>query len=487
MKHTIKYFSILCITLLCSCGKWIDVQPTDRISEDQLFSSREGYLKALNGVYVEMADPSLYGQFLTAGAVDAMGQYYVLRNDFNPYFYFGTFSYTAAINKIGFESVWQKSYSIIRNLNILLEKVGEASNAVLPEPYFSLVKGEALALRAYIHFDLLRLFGPAWSASEKDVPVMPYYHKASKEIAPLYSSVEVMDLVLADLNAAQEYLRKADPILSTGIGNQNGTNGDNSLNYRQYRLNYYATNVLLSRAYLWMNDKTKAGALAKETIDLVHRDQNPLFPFVTSADAMNISLPDRLFTSEVMFAMYTINRVEVYNNLFSPAINPSNRLAPNAGNTDVTRVNAMYDDQNDYRRKIWEPYALTGATLTTNQKFKDDVDGPGRYMIPLLRVSELYLIAAECSTNLTESLAYINILRLHRNAFSVTAATSSALQQIITNEYRREFVCEGQQFFYYKRLGFTELPNHVGLTGTKPMPLNSYRVPLPESETSLRQ
>ena len=487
MTRSIIYINILCIVLLGSCSKWIDVKPSDRISEDVLFSSREGYLKALNGIYVEMADPSLYGQFLTAGAIDAMAQYYVLSNNANPYFYFGTYDYISATNKIGFEDVWQKSYAIIRNLNILLEKVGESPTAVLPEPYFSLVKGEALALRGYIHFDLLRLFGPAWSESEKDLPVLPYYINSSREIAPLYSSQEVMNRVLGDLQEALPLLQKVDPIRTSGVGNQNNANGDNSLNYRQYRLNYYALNTIMARAYLWQNDKVKAGTLAKATIDLVQGGQDVVFPFVTSAATTNIALPDRLFTSEVMFAMYSINRADVYNNLFSPAINPAVRLAPNAGNTDVMRVNAMYDSENDHRRRIWQPYALTGATMTTNQKFKDDVDGPGRYMIPMIRVSELYLIAAECSADLTEGLGYINTLRLHRNVFSVTAGSTAALRNIITSEYRREFVCEGQQFFYYKRLGFTDLPNHIGLTGTKPMPLTSYRVPLPDSETSLRQ
>ena len=66
------FFPLIICCMLASCSKWIDVKPADRLSGEMLFQDREGYLKALNGVYVEMANTSLYGQDMTAGVLDVL-------------------------------------------------------------------------------------------------------------------------------------------------------------------------------------------------------------------------------------------------------------------------------------------------------------------------------------------------------------------------------------------------------------------------------
>lgn len=470
---------------LGSCSKWIDVKPTDRLSEDVLYQSKEGYLKALNGIYVEMSSPALYGQFMTAGVLDVMGQYY-MTSTLSSHYLFANYDYTQSVPKASFDQAWSKAYSIIFNLNVLLEHIGEAPTAILPDPYYSLIKGEALAIRAYLHFDLLRLFGPAWTDQDKGLAAIPYYVDASRTLSPLYSSEQVMAFVLQDLSSADQLLAKADPILTSGVGRGGSPDGNNAFSMREYRLNYYALQALKARVYLWGGDKEQAGTLAKETIAAVQQTEKELFPFVSRASAIDITIPDRMFSTEVLFSMYTINRTTMYNNLFSPSLLPADRLAPNSGSNVMTRVDAMYDDKNDYRYRIWDNPNNFGVILTTNQKFKDVVDGPGRYMIPMIRIGELYLIAAECSSNITEAVSYLNTLRLHRNAFDINPNTETALAQAILTEHRKEMIGEGQQFFYYKRRGILDLPNPTALTGTKTVSATSLRVPLPDSEISLR-
>lgn len=333
---------------------------------------------------------------------------------------------------------------------------------------------------------VLRIFGPSWSTADKDLISIPYYKDASREIAPLSSSEEIRALILADLELAQDLLRNSDPILTEGVNNVLNPDGSNVFNLRQYRLNYYAVQALLARVYLWSGNTEKAGQIASQTIAAVQQPGKEIFPFVTAAAASNGSDPDRLFSSEVMFALYTVNRTNMYNTLFSPAQEVRLRLAPNPGNTIMTRVDAMYDDKNDYRYKIWENASLTGISLITNQKYKDYTNSPSRYMIPLIRLSELYLIAAECSPNLTEASDYINTVRAKRNSFDLTLTDQAAMERTVASEFRREFIGEGQQFFYYKRKRYTEVPNHTGLTGNKAVAIAQYRVPLPDSEISLR-
>ncbi|SEM26186.1 SusD family protein [bacterium A37T11] len=470
---------------LVSCSKWIDVKPSDRLSEEMVFTNQEGFLKALNGVYVELANTSLYGQSMTAAEIDVMAQYYYINSSTNPYYYFTMFNYTTSSTKTSFDNVWKKAYELIANCNVIIEKCGD-SNAVLPAPYFGIVKGEALALRALLHFDMLRLFGPIWSEENKTVPSIPYVTTTGSEVSPLLTAQQVIENVVADLNAARVLLQDSDPVITEGVRNTANSSGSNDLYYRQYRFNYYAVKALLARVYLWEADKTNALNLAKEIISEVQVPGKEIFPFVSNAAATQSDKPDRMFSSEVLFSLYTINRVTMYNTLFSAQQEQYARLSFNAGNSDNARVNELYDDDNDYRYRIWENVNVEGASVLTNQKYKDYTDAPGRYMIPLIRLSELYLIAAECTDELTEGISYLNEVRTSRNCFSLSPTSLDELNTAITTEFRKETIGEGQMFFYYKRHAMQTIPNNAGLTGTKTMVLSNYVVPLPDSEISLR-
>jgi hypothetical protein len=56
----------------------------------------------------------------------------------------------------------------------------------------------------------------------------------------------------------------------------------------------------------------------------------------------------------------------------------------------------------------------------------------------------------------------------------------------VTLEFRKEMLGEGQLFFFYKRRALQNVPNGALATGNVNVSLNSYVVPLPDSETSQR-
>ena len=87
-------------------------------------------------------------------------------------------------------------------------------------------------------------------------------------------------------------------------------------------------------------------------------------------------------------------------------------------------------------------------------------------MTPLIRLSELYLIAAECvglqgEMNVADAVGlYLNPLRQARNEMPLEITISTTqLREYIQNEYIREFVGEGQTFFYYKRNELSTIPS----------------------------
>ncbi|MEJ5056432.1 RagB/SusD family nutrient uptake outer membrane protein [Sphingobacterium sp. MYb382] len=486
MKLQKIIFLILCLIGLNSCSKWIDVKPTDRLAEDLLYKNKEGYIKAISGVYSEMTNNSLYGRFMTAGAVDVLSQYYFINSTTNGYYNYTMFDYTQGNTKGGFDNAWKKAYELIVNLNVIIDRCGDSPSAVLPASYYGTVKGEALALRAMLHFDLLRLFGPIWSETNKTLKTIPYTTGLKNEVTPLLTAEQVINLIESDLNQAVILLQAADPIIQEGVRNGSNTLGTNDLFYRQYRLNYFAAKALLARTYLWKGDKVKALATAQDIIQSAKINGRDIFPFVTSSAATSSDKPDRMFSTEVLFSLYSSSRFKLYEDVFSPNQEPFNRLTFNNSDNNMARVDNLYDDKNDYRYRIWENVNVGGKLILANQKFKDYNDAPGRFMMPLIRLSELYLIAAETTTNLDEAKQYLNKVRTNRNTFSLNPSDAVQLKNFITAEYRKEFIGEGQMFYYYKRNASTMIPNHAALVGEKAMPLGNYRVPLPESEISVR-
>jgi len=476
------WFSIL----LLSCGKWVEVQPTDRIGEDQLFANKEGYMKAINGIYSEMASRALYGQEMTAGTVDVMSGNYYTPGSTHVYFDRTTFVYTSANTKLTFDNAWRKAYELIANCNVIIEKCGNAPSNALPEPYYGIIKGEAIALRALLHLDMLRLFGPIYSETNKLKPAIPYMSTAGFGVVPISNSEQVMQKITNDLINALSLLETTDPIRTEGVRNANNSAGKNDLFYRQYRLNYYAAKALLARAYLWQGDKANALVQSEALLAEIQAPAKIIFPYVTAASATSGDKPDMVFSTEVMFAVFDINRIQMYNNLFNVNLTVTNKLSFTGQDVTVTRVNGLYDDTNDYRRRAWQNLSSGTVTALTNLKYLDVVDAPGRYMIPLIRLSEVLLIAAECQPDLAQGIIYLNKVRTSRNSFSLNPADNAALKIAISNEFRKETMGEGQQFFFYKRNAQPTIPNHAALTGTKTMALNNYVVPLPESEISQR-
>ena len=108
------------------------------------------------------------------------------------------------------------------------------------------------------------------------------------------------------------------------------------------------------------------------------------------------------------------------------------------------------------------------------------------YMLPLIRLSELYLIAAECEDNFDKAVSYLNKIRNVRNCPNLEPIEETVLKECIISEFRKEMIGEGQMFFFYKRNAMESIPNGASASGVLSMPLNNYVVPIPDSEIDNR-
>ncbi|MDE6395392.1 MAG: RagB/SusD family nutrient uptake outer membrane protein, partial [Duncaniella sp.] len=259
IAYNIKAFataSLLGLSL-ASCTDWLKVDMNDQVMENTLYTNYSGFRAALNGVYLGMND--LYTTHLGAGAIDVMAQYYyVTENDNHSMRMYSGYKY----NDAGFESInsniWSSLYTLLANTNVLLEHTDDDAAVLTPEQR-GLIRGEALALRAFFHFDLLRLYGPIYSQTPDEVCI-PFQGSSRREIQPLLPASEVIGLIIDDLKEAEALLREYDPIITSGVGNvimvDDGTSAYDS-SYRQIRLNYYAVEAMLARAYLWKGDRAE--------------------------------------------------------------------------------------------------------------------------------------------------------------------------------------------------------------------------------------
>ena len=135
---------------------------------------------------------------------------------------------------------------------------------------------------------------------------------------------------------------------------------------------------------------------------------------------------------------------------------------------------------NCWNRNVKDASANLYGALT-KYYFADDAENQMLYyqIIPLLRMSEIYLIAMETSSDLDEINEWYHDYMLAHSVV-LNEAGFSALSEVpgeIVNEYRREFYGEGQMFYTYKRTGATTI-----LWGNGNADENVYIVPLPETE-----
>ena len=139
----------------------------------------------------------------------------------------------------------------------------------------------------------------------------------------------------------------------------------------------------------------------------------------------------------------------------------------------------------DYRFLSWFDNTIGG--LNVPSKYFQDANLPYAMQnnVPVIRVSEMYYIAAEAASvkgDLSGGVDYLNMVRTHRGLTALDAAGfagSDSLNFEIMREYQKEFFQEGQTFFYYKRLNknLSQVTSNTAI-----IPAGVYTFPVPDRE-----
>ncbi|QHS59343.1 RagB/SusD family nutrient uptake outer membrane protein [Chitinophaga agri] len=466
---------------LFSCNKYLDVKPEDQFVESGVYTTERGFTNHLNGIYLDLGDERLYGGNMTATLLSVMGQEYnVSANAAHTWYQHANYAYTNSVMEASIDAIWTDAFKAIASTNNLLENM-DKYRGVLSPAKDSLIRGEAYALRAYLHFDLLRLYGPVY-LMDSVATAIPYITHADINVRPLREAKSIVDSVLQDLDRAESCLRN-DPVINNGPQRIPGVvEVDFFSQQRNGRMNYFAVKALKARVMLYRGDKTGALEQAKAVINVV----TPLFPWTTLKKTIgNADFPDRTLSTEHLFDIYNPKLYNVYQRYFSPDLSDNSILS-----AQPTRLNNTYEGlESDYRfTPCWVIPNVGTKSYRCFYKYADmtnkDSSQLFRYRVPMLRLSELYYIAAECETDAAAALGYLNTIRYNRGLADLPA--TAILETEIRKEYQKEFYGEGQMFFYYKRKNAPTVPRGGSATGNITMSAKTYVMPFPKSETDYR-
>ena len=136
-----------------SCNNWLDVKPQGQTEEEDMYTTYEGFKNALIGCYTLMRDNYSPDASMVVGGVEYMANLWITATDGGTAYDFASHDYRADLVEMNLSQLFLKQYEIIANVNTLLEYI-DIQNNVLTEDEEDLYKGEALGLRAFIHFDL---------------------------------------------------------------------------------------------------------------------------------------------------------------------------------------------------------------------------------------------------------------------------------------------------------------------------------------------
>ncbi len=442
----------LALTMLTttSCS-WFDVNPKTDVEAEKLFSTPDGFESALAGIYIASTERQAYGDNWTFGFIDKLAQSYDnIPQDENAS---TIYDYTRSGGSKDIQAtMWQRSYFLIANANNLLrwlDKNGET--VIVNKEQKRMLRGEALAWRAFLHFDLLRAWGPIYKNNPKAKSI-PYRKVADNSKLPLLPADSVGKLILADIDSAQVLMEYEKNKSLSGSS-------------RRFRLNYWAITALKARVNLYLGNKDVAAACARDVIENSG---------LTLASTNN---GDPAFTSEALFGINIYQMDENYTDLFSrgPGFESQYYLRSDKFDQIFDRKG---EGVNDIRCRDYAFFIYADQQEAITRKYQTAVNN--LYMVPLIRLPEMYYILCE-SLPLNEAASYISQVMEYRGLNGYQNFTSEeAREEALEKEYRKEFYAEGQYFFFLKSHGKTDFllrPSDVSQ-----MTEAQYVFPLPDAE-----
>jgi hypothetical protein len=447
MKKILNKIVILALVMSFGCAEdYLDTVPTDAVSESAVFTTTQNAFSALNGIhramfirYDSQGQPGEGGVMIMR---EVLAEDVVMTGVANSWFISMSRWLNHRVETSGdVRFVWRFYYKIIGNANLIIANI---DNSVGPKAEKDEIKGQALAYRAWAHFNLVQLFGERYKMgggnSQLGVPIVlePITEGGARNTVE-----EVYAQAITDIDAAIVLL-------------------DEGRNAKSH-ININVAKGIKARIALTQGNWATAASLAKEA-----RTGFELMSASQLYDGFNdVSNPEWIWGSQqvddqqTFFASYF-----AYMSLNFSSTNI--RGNPKA----ISRLLYNKIPATDARKKLWDPNAASAAlrdpfidqvTLSNfakrnfmNRKFVAQANASSVGDVPYMRAAEMYLIEAEALArggNGTQAAQVLFALASQRDAaYTLTSNTGDALIEEIMTQRRIELWGEGFRFYDLKRL-----------------------------------
>ena len=359
------------------------------------------------------------------------------------------------------------------------------------------MKGEALGLRAFLHFDLLRMFGPVYKEHPASKAI-PYRIAFDKDATPVLPASEVVDAILKDLNDAEKLLKESDPLdFFTDQTDEDFIDKNHFLVNREFRMNLYAVKAMLARVYCYKGDAESKGLATEYAKEVIAASKYfALYKSQTASNYNSIRYAEQIFG-------ITVN--EFSNLLIGNYMDMENTNTQQRFYLDGDKFKFFYETADagntDWRKNTEMFEVVNGASQTDvfcrkyNQKpLNGGYAYSGANAVPLIRLPEMYYIVAECASSASESADALNTVRFARGISYSDKIITTGYDDLdttseedknqtkrineIMKEYRKEYFAEGQLFYFLKAHNYSTYHG----CGIETMTEAHYQMTLPDDE-----
>lgn len=441
MKSIYKSFIIAGIAAMSTSCNYTDLNPTDQVDDDAVFSSISSLEQVVNGAYAKIS----VTQMIRMSSILSDD---VLKGGQNGGASDDTFQWTYTASTGDHNDLWSKEYVVINLVNRILEGA-ENLQATTDADKASLNNsiGTAKFLRAYNNLELLLFFS---DIEKGDSYGIPYTFKPVVLETPGRNTVkECFGYMIKDLEEALPLLQQTTPEDPVYVSQT-------------------AVKALLARIYLYMKDYTKAYNYASEALK-----EKPLAGMDKYTEIWSDKSND-----DVIWKLKRLVGDETIGTIYwsadnSSAFEPSEALINSFDAKDI-RLNTFIGDGVD----------RDGVPVKRMNKYKGTTANVGLADGKMLRSSEMLLIMAEAKaqTNLKDASDLLNTLRAQRIEGWVDTeyTTKDEFTKQLLLERRRELCFEGHRFFDMRR--YQQPITKVSIKKTLEVGNHRWIMPIPLAE-----
>lgn len=516
--------------LFSSCKKsFLDLAPNENITEEKAFSTIIQTENFTNNIYSSL--PTIQNRtgdgFTTLNCLSDEGAPTYFQN--GRVFNSGGYGPTNIGTFIG--NIWSNSFKGIRKANILLEQLPNVpASGGDEEVTKKRLRGEGLFLRAFLYFDLLKVYG-RFPIIDKRLALTDSF------LAPRNSYDDCVAFILKDLNEAITILPDNYPANLLGRANKAMCMAVKS------RLLLYAASPLNS-----VDNATKWLSAAKAAKDIIDLNQFSLYNALANK-ADNYKAIFNVFANQEIIWFRNLGNGKSYEqNYYPPSSSGWGDETPTqnfvdefqmANGKDISDPTSGYNPLTPYIGREARFYATVwynGSVVRSNtvqtfpggsdainggnnntktgyylRKFCDESininSGAGRQMMSIwFRLAEFYLTYAEASNEAQSSpttdpliYTYVNLIRNRAGLPDLVAGLSKEQMRLaIRHERRVELSFEEHRFFDDRRWKLNFGGDMKGIqwnnTGTnytiittenRPFDQKMWYMPIPQSEIDI--